>query len=327
MGRRRLIYWTARGRCAVNRSLLILALAVGFGGLVVSSRSNAQGRDVRAFCTVNRNNAGPGESVRPEDLPNLPGHTWRCQNGLVLICYMGASGRACLRTGPVDARRMREFVRFCRERPGWIIPGALISGLASSWNCRGTRPVMESSVPVDRQGYMLEAWRPWSPPSSARPAARQTGSQVRVPNACPFEGCRLGRWRATQSVQVYAAIGGQPRTTIRRGQYVTALEAEVRAIPRRATVTRVWDSDRARGLRVGSVVDVLHPGGEGTVVILHQGNIIQGSLDLMLQYEQPLESAPLQWTWWVRVRMPDQTSGWVRNPQRRFSGMDEFGGD
>jgi hypothetical protein len=135
----------------------------------------------------------------------------------------------------------------------------------------------------------------------------------------------FGQWRALQSVQVFGTVNGAPSRTIRRGEVVTALEGEVRAVPRRATVTRVWDSDRQRGLRIGSVVQVLHPGGEGTVVVLHDGRIIQGSLDLGLSYDRSPEIEPLQWTWWVRVRLADRTVGWLRNPQGHFSGMDRFG--
>ncbi|HET9639562.1 MAG TPA: hypothetical protein VFP12_10175 [Allosphingosinicella sp.] len=161
---------------------------------------------------------------------------------------------------------------------------------------------------------------------AARPLQAGSG-EVRVPNACPFEGCRFGPWRARQTVRLFQAINGAPTGTLRAGTRIIALGGEVRAVPRRAMVIKVWDSDRAAGLRVGSIVDVLHPGGEGTIVVRHGGRIIQGSLDLNLRYERPLSVAPLRWTWWVRVQLDGRKTAWVRNPQREFSGMDEFGGD
>jgi len=157
----------------------------------------------------------------------------------------------------------------------------------------------------------------------AQPAI-EARAEVRVPNACPFEGCTLGRWTARQPVRLFQSVNGLLQGTLPKGARVTALEAEIRAVPRRAIVTKVWDSDRAAGLRVGSMVDVLHPGGEGTIVLLHRGRIVQGSLDLMVRYNRPLQAAPLRWTWWVRVQRDDGRTAWTKNPQGLFSGMDKF---
>ncbi len=174
-------------------------------------------------------------------------------------------------------------------------------------------------------------WRWCEPLVISRAAARPSvpnpvsQSEIRVPGACPFEGCQLGAWSARRNVPLFSAPNGAQAGVIRRGQAVTALEGEVRAAPRRATVTRVWDSDREQGIRVGSTVDVLHPGGEGTVVVLHEGRIVQGSLDLALRYDRPLSAEPLRWTWWVRVRSAGGITGWLRNPQGAFDGMDAFG--
>ena len=163
-------------------------------------------------------------------------------------------------------------------------------------------------------------------PKTASSRAPAT-AEVRVPGGCPFEGCRLGRWTTRHRVQLYQAVNGAPAGSLPAGTRVVATAAEIRAIPRKAVVTKLWDSDRAAGLRVGSVVDVLHPGGEGTVVVMHGGRIIQGSLDLEVRYLRPLAVAPLRWTWWVRVHFDKQRTAWVRNPQGQFSGMDEFGVD
>lgn len=89
-------------------------------------------------------------------------------------------------------------------------------------------------------------------------------------------------------------------------------------------VTNVSDWERQQGLRVGSVVGVLHPGGEGTVVVLFQDRIIESSMDLTLRYDRSPDVEPLQWSWWVRLRLPSGATGWVKDPQRQFDGLDQF---
>ena len=156
---------------------------------------------------------------------------------------------------------------------------------------------------------------------------RSAPTVVRVPGACPFEGCQLGSWRARQRVPTFADINGVPGRPIRIGESVTAFRAEVRAWPRQAIVTHVWDTDRQQGLRVGNSVQVLHPAGEGTVVLMYKNRMIHGSMDLGLRFTPSLESAPLHWTWWVQVRLKNGSAIWLRDPQGKFSGMDEFSTD
>jgi hypothetical protein len=139
------------------------SLAV-FAGLLVSIglvavQAHAKQRNLRAFCAAQKNDPGPGEGGQGE-VPGLPFDTWRCDNGRVLVCYLGASGRACLRTSAMDADRLREFRRFCREYPGQFIPYALSTGLASAWTCRGTMPTMISTAATDRKNYFRTAWKP-----------------------------------------------------------------------------------------------------------------------------------------------------------------------
>lgn len=152
--------------------LLTIQSLLGYAG-----PARAQARDVQAFCTANPNHSGPGEGAEPGDLPGLDLHTWRCENGRVLTCYLAASGRACLRTGPMDSGRMREFVRFCREHPGAeTIPASLATGLASHWACRGTRPIMTETIPTDRRGYLRGAWEPWTRRTAQQQATTATAT-------------------------------------------------------------------------------------------------------------------------------------------------------
>ncbi len=169
------------------------------------------------------------------------------------------------------------------------------------------------------------------PPADApRPLPHATPdvppAEVIVADACPFEGCRLGTWTARGATPVYRAPGDTSvASTVAAGATVTAVAGEVRATPRRATVTRVYSTDTAAGIDVGDIVYALYPIGEGALAVWHDGKVKNGSLDLTLAYDGPPVSPPLDWVWWVRVRLADGTHGWVSNPQGRFDGMDALG--
>jgi hypothetical protein len=110
-----------------------------------------------------------------------------------------------------------------------------------------------------------------------------------------------------------------------KGDAVAAVSAEVRATPRRAVVTSVDGTDQQQGITVGSVVYVLYPLGEGALAVWHEGKVKDGSVDLGLRFDTPIESKPLEWTWWVRVTLPDGDRVWFKNPQGQLDGMDAFG--
>ena len=151
-------------------------------------------------------------------------------------------------------------------------------------------------------------------------------AEVIAADATPFEGCRLGVWTAREATPVYSVLGDTAvASTLAAGAAVTAVAGEVRATPRRATVTRVYSTDTAAGIDVGEIVYALYPIGEGALAVWHDGKVTNGSLDLTLAYDGPAAAPPLQWVWWVRVRLADGTHGWLRNPQGRFDGMDALG--
>jgi hypothetical protein len=149
---------------------------------------------------------------------------------------------------------------------------------------------------------------------------------VIVSGVCPFEGCRLGAWTAREDVPLYTSPSGNlSPVKITRGQAVTAVEAEVSAAPRQGKVTRVYDTDSQAGIKVGDVAYGLYPIGEGAIAVWHDAKVKNGSLDLTLDYDEPLATRPLQWTWWVRVRLGDGTEGWLKHPLGKFDGMDALG--
>ena len=150
-------------------------------------------------------------------------------------------------------------------------------------------------------------------------------ADVVIAGGCPGEGCQLGNWSAREAVAIYDRPNGRVSGQLPAGAAVTAIDAEVRASPRRAVVTRVYDTDQRQGIKVGSVVYVLYPLGEGAVAVWHEGKVKDGSIDLGLRFDTPIESKPLNWTWWVRVSLPDGATGWFKNPQGQLEGMDAFG--
>jgi hypothetical protein len=185
---------------------------------------------------------------------------------------------------------------------------AVVSALVATTACSSSAP-----QPVAEGPYGSETMpRPSAPPE-----------QVLHSGACPFEGCQLGRWTAREPVAIFEHPDSSvTRTPLAAGQTVLALATEVRALPRAATITTLGPDDRALGMREGEQVLVLYPAGEGALVVVHKGTVQRASLDLTVTYLVPLEQAPLDYTWWVRVELPDRSIGWLRNPRRQFDGMD-----
>ena len=152
-------------------------------------------------------------------------------------------------------------------------------------------------------------------------------AEVIVPGGCPFEGCQLGRWTAREEVPVYDRKNGSMMSRLQAGLVINATDAEIHATPVKGVVTKVYSSDEAQGIRVGTVVHLLFPLGEGAVAVWHDGKVKNGSLDLEVRTDDPNQGKGnvLNWTWWVHIRLPDGSMGWLRNPQGHFDGMDAHG--
>jgi hypothetical protein len=136
---------------------VILLAMVGCASFPAAAQASTS-TDVHAYCRTHPHSAGPGEEA---DVPRMVraanADHWRCKDGKVMVCFGGASGRACLRSDPMDDRRLAAFRQFCRANPGSNIPYALTTGLATpDWRCVGARPVASRPVPVDRDGYQTD---------------------------------------------------------------------------------------------------------------------------------------------------------------------------
>ena len=200
-------------------------------------------------------------------------------------------------------------------------------------------PIVKTAHAVTVAGVVLIAvvflgiWFGFSPEQTAKSPVVSAGNVaefsppavVVVNGACPFEGCRLGKWFSKVSIPVYDAPGGAVIRNLSRGETVNATASEVRAVPRKAVVTRTYISDEEQGLLVGNLVYVLHPIGEGAVAVWYKGKVIHGSLDLTFRFEDTSAPSSLKWDWWVQVLLKDGAAGWVKNPQGQLKGMDRLG--
>jgi len=84
---------------------------------------------------------------------------WRCMGGKVYACYLGASGRACMKTRIV--RKPTAVVRgYCAQYPNTDVPNAANDTFAE-WICRGTKPILDTRCPqpaLDPRGYLKSSW-------------------------------------------------------------------------------------------------------------------------------------------------------------------------
>ena len=115
---------------------------------------------IQAYCARVKNSEASGEdNLYPAQFPTV----WRCMNGSVYVCELGASGRGCWKTGHSLAPPKGVRV-WCRQNPDAdFVPGAYLSGAAVTWRCSGTRPVVVETEGVDERGYVKNFWRKVSP--------------------------------------------------------------------------------------------------------------------------------------------------------------------
>lgn len=138
---------------------LIRYLAAAATMLISSAAVAAEPKmplDFLAYCQKHRNTETVGESSL------YPGtqypSAWRCMNGSVYVCELGATGRGCLKAGfsfaPAESVR-----NWCQENPNHhFVPGAYLPSAAISWKCRGKQPVIVGTSGLDEQGYVEHAW-------------------------------------------------------------------------------------------------------------------------------------------------------------------------
>jgi len=110
----------------------------------------------------------------PADTPDdfyKSGTYWRCANGQVKACFVGANlpceAKADLSETPNDG-----IVAFCKENPNAEVVPAAASGRATvfAWSCADGAPVKgEQVLQADDQGFIAEFWYALEPTGGVAP--------------------------------------------------------------------------------------------------------------------------------------------------------------
>jgi hypothetical protein len=146
----------------LHMSKMYIAGFVAAAATLCATGATAAPKNLHAYCAAHRNNESSGENDTDNKEINAVGaNAWRCMDGKVMVCNLGASGAACDKTIPYDARRRKAFADYCRQFPNQAyIDEATSRGLASTWRCVGTKPKMIKKTPVDHKGYYPSSWTP-----------------------------------------------------------------------------------------------------------------------------------------------------------------------
>ncbi len=90
------------------------------------------------------------------------GSVWRCMNGEVYACFVGAN-LPCESKANVDQTPTQAEVDYCKTNPESDFIPAAVTGHETifAWACKSGVPVVEKQVfQVDPQGYIKEIWYP-----------------------------------------------------------------------------------------------------------------------------------------------------------------------
>lgn len=153
-------------------------------------------------------------------------------------------------------------------------------------------------------------------------------------NACPFEGCRFGKWTAREPVQLYSTWRSdrKPLRTLGKGEAATAVTGVyITFEPAEIQVTAPMPQ---YGLNPGDTVFGYMSIGEGFFNAWFNGYWVQefdGS-----GVESPDGSGcnrnctgkllkPARSEWWVKIRTNDGTIGWAKDADK-FDGADALAG-
>jgi len=153
---------------------------------------------------------------------------------------------------------------------------------------------------------------------------------VVVKEACPFECCQYGSWKTNLPTVVYEspAVAAREIDRLSLGDPIEALTGETHTIPGRF----VFDFDHGVYKR-GDVIELHSYLGEGHFLVQNGGKRAEQDLGFSPYGQQPKDPCvdenrcfghlerPMEMTWWVRIRMPNGHTGWIRNP-KKFSGSD-----
>lgn len=98
--------------------------------------------------------------------PDIPlsvlegGSTWRCMNGDVYACFVGAN-LPCDAKANTDRTPTQEEIDFCQQNPNSDVIPAVVTGRETvfEWRCRdGATEIVKQVFQPDAQGFLSEIW-------------------------------------------------------------------------------------------------------------------------------------------------------------------------
>jgi hypothetical protein len=157
-------------------------------------------------------------------------------------------------------------------------------------------------------------------------------------DACTFECCQYGQWRATAASMALASANPGAKTvfTVKAGDKVVARRGIV--ITSKPGVTRVFQTitlgyrhggkKRVLSLKPGDALITLYPMGEAFDRFWYAGGFYEDQVDMPedsfgtspFSDSLKVESRPI-FVWWVQVTNAQGVVGWIANP-KDFDGMD-----
>jgi|GEM_PF-1706400 len=87
---------------------------------------------------------------------------WRCMDGNVYGCELGASGRACTQWKNVTSSPTKSIRHFCANHPNNHMVAYAYNDTPWEWVCRGTVGVIDTSekkLSLDKRGYYRDCWK------------------------------------------------------------------------------------------------------------------------------------------------------------------------
>jgi hypothetical protein len=99
----------------------------------------------------------PNDHGVPPELVAIGADKWRCLDGQVLVCLDSNDGDQCGRKA--DDRHPRIVAEVCRDAGnGEDVPFYAGHPYRYDWVCRGGKPVIVKTYPLDRRGFFQQAW-------------------------------------------------------------------------------------------------------------------------------------------------------------------------
>lgn len=158
-------------------------------------------------------------------------------------------------------------------------------------------------------------------------------------NVCPFECCQYGRWQAESDIPVYTRERDTTHivATIRKDDSFEAISGNV-YMERFGEVDILRDvimpNEKAPRYRRGETVLLLDYLGEGFYTVWRRDSLLidgdffrlpSDTADVPPDHAKGvLRVEPIS-SWWVRVRLPDRTEGWIDMENAMVRGSDACG--